>query len=34
MKALITYLTRRLRCDCGNFKMGRAAKCFDCTIAH
>ena len=30
MKRLIAWLTRRQRCTCGNFKLARAATCFDC----
>lgn len=31
MKRLIAWLTRNQRCQCGAFKLPRAAACFDCT---
>lgn len=31
MKTLIAWLTRNQRCACGQYKLARAAACFDCT---
>ena len=33
MKTLIAWLTGRQSCACGQFKLSRAAKCYDCTLA-